>query len=164
MGLKYPKNPPGPGSRDGDEVTEAPTKSDRSLLGAERGTDHTRRLETDANRNLYVNVAADGRTESLLYTATLSTIAASTPTAFVAYTPASAVKVYKVLISGAVATDFNLRHNGSSIGKKYTNLEMQVEYDFDQGFELAALDTLDAVVEHCLTGKTKDFDIYVYGE
>lgn len=42
----------------GDEVTTAPQKGDRSLLAAERGTQQTRRLETDADSNLYVNVAA----------------------------------------------------------------------------------------------------------
>lgn len=164
MGLLYPKNPPGPGARDGDEVTTAPTKNDRTLLVSERGTDDARRLETDASRNLYVNVAADGRKETLLYSASIGPIADSTPTAFVAYTAPSTIKVYEVLISGAVATDFDLRHNGSSIGKKFTNLEMQVVYKFNQGFELAITDTLDAVVEHCLTGKTKSYDIYIYGE
>lgn len=42
----------------GDEVTTAPVKGDRSLLAAERGTQQTRRLETDADSNLFVNVAA----------------------------------------------------------------------------------------------------------
>ena len=42
----------------GDEPTHAPTKGDRSLLAAERGTQQTRRLETDPDNNLYVNVAS----------------------------------------------------------------------------------------------------------
>jgi hypothetical protein len=161
-GLDFPKYPED--TTDGDERTFSPHKTTDGLLAAERGTDFTRRIETDANRNLYVNVAADARKDTLLYSAALGPIADSTPTAFVAYTAPSAIKVYKVLISGAVATDFNLRHNGSSIGTKFTNLEMQVEFKFDQGFELAITDTMDAVVEHCLTGKTKSYNIYIYGE
>ena len=162
MGELWPKYPSD--VSDGDEPSHSPNKTHKSVLGVERGTDYTRRLEMDAEGNAYVNVAADGRQDTLLYSATLSSIADSTPTAFVAYTAPSAKKVYKVLISGAPYTDFTLRHNGSSIGKKYTNLEMQVEFTFNQGFELAATDTVDAVVEHCLTGKTKGFDIYIYGE
>ena len=162
MGLEWPKYPTD--VQGGDEPTHAPTKNDRSLLGAQRGTQQTRRLETDADSNLYVSVAADERKDTLLYTATISSIAAATPTAFLAYTAPVAVKVRKVLISGAANSDFNLRHLGSSIGKKYTNLEMQVEFEFPQGFELAALDTMDAVVEHCVTGHTKSYNIYIYGE
>lgn len=162
MGELFPKYPSE--TSDGDEPSFSPNKTHKSVLGVERGTHYTRRLEMDTDGNAYVNVAADARKDTLLYTAALSSIAASTPTAFVAYTAPSAVKVYKVLISGSANTDFNLRHLGSSIGKKYTNLEMQVEFIFDQGYELATTDTMDAVVEHCVTGKTKSYNIYIYGE
>ena len=162
MGLNWPKYPTD--VSDGDDVSHGPRKNDRSLLGTERGTDYTRRLETDSNRNLHVNVANDSRRDTLLYSATLGPIAASTPTAFVAYTAGTAVKVYKVLISGAAYSDFNLRHLGSSIGIKLTNHEMQVEFDFPHGYDMAVSDTMDAVVEHCVTGQTKSYNIYIYGE
>lgn len=55
MGDPFPRYPED--VIDGDEPTYAPTKSDHSLLAAERGTQHTKRLETDADNNLYVNVA-----------------------------------------------------------------------------------------------------------
>lgn len=162
MGELWPKYPSE--VTDGDEPSHSPTKSQNSVLGTERGTQSTRRLEMDTTGNAYVNVGADSRRSTLLYSAAIGPIAASTPTAFVAYTAPSAVKVYKVLISGAAYSDFILRHNASSIGIKYTNLEMQIEFQFDQGFELAATDTIDAVVEHCVTGKTKSYNIYIYGE
>lgn len=163
MGQLWPKQND-PEVRDGDEPTHSPNKNQNSLLATERGTDSTRRIETDTNNNLYVSVAADGRKESLLYSASLSSIADSTPTAFVAFVAPAAVKIYKVLITGSICTDFTLRHLGSSIGIKQTNLEMGVEFNFPQGYELAATDTLDAVVEHFVTGKTKSFNLYVYGE
>lgn len=56
MGIPYPKYPDE--VLDGDERTYSPHKTTDSLLAAERGTDFTRRLETDASRNLYVNIAA----------------------------------------------------------------------------------------------------------
>jgi len=55
MGLNFPKYP-GDVS-DGDEHAYSPNKTKDSLLATERGTDSTRRLETDVDRNLYVNVA-----------------------------------------------------------------------------------------------------------
>lgn len=162
MGQGWPKYPSDVG--DGDEPSHSPNKSQNSLLGTERGTDYTRRLETDGNNNLYTAIGSDSRQDTLLFSGSLSGIAANTPTAFTAYVAPSPVKVSKVLISGSAYSDFNLRHLGSSIGVKYTNLEMQVEFIFSHGYNLSATDTLDAVVEHCVTGKTKDFNIYVYGE
>jgi len=162
VGQNWPRYPSD--VNDGDEPSHSPNKSHKSLLGTERGTDYTRRLETDSNNNLFVNVAADNRKDTLLYTNSLSSIAADTPTTFTAYNAPSAVKIYKVLISGSAYTDFDLRHNGSVIGRKLTNLEMQVEFIFDQGYEIATADTIDAIVEHCVTGKTKNFNIYIYGE
>lgn len=163
MGLDFPKNPPGPGTRDGDEVTTAPAKNDRSLLGAERGTDHTRRLETDANRNLYVNVAADSKSETLLYSDTISALAASTPTAFVAYTVPSDQQITRVALWGQGAADYTLRLNGGTIGQKGTNLELNTEFVFGSGYPVATADSVDVVVDHCSTGHTKDFKLYIYG-
>lgn len=162
MGEEFPRYPSE--TSDGDEPSFSPNKTHKSVLGVERGTHYTRRLEMDASGNAYVNVADNSQKDTLLYSAAVGPIAASTPTAFVAYTAPSAVKVYKVLISGAAYSDFTLRHNASSVGIKYTNLDMQVEFEFNEGFELAATDTMDAVVEHCVTGKTKSYNIYIYGE
>lgn len=163
MGLKFPKNPPGPGTRDGDEVTTAPAKNDRCILGAERGTDHTRRLETDASRNLYVNVAADSKSETLLYSASLAGIADSTPTAFVAYTVPSSQQITRVALWGQGAADYTLRLNAAVIGTKGTNLELNTEFVFSSGYPVVTADSVDVVVDHCSTGHTKDFKIYIYG-
>jgi len=162
MGEIFPKYPDD--VLDGDEPSISPTKNHKSVLGVERGTQSTRRLEMDAAGNAYVNVAADSRTETLLYTASLATIAASTPTAFAAYIAPSAQTVYRVLINGSAYTDHSLRHNGSDIGSKDTNLEHFTEFVFDQGFPLAFGDTLDILLEHCVTGKTKSYTMYIYGE
>lgn len=56
MGDTFPRYPDEVAG--GDEPTYPPKNSlDHSLLAAERGTQQTHRLETDANNNLYVNVA-----------------------------------------------------------------------------------------------------------
>jgi len=161
MGLNWPKYPQD--VNDGDEVSHAPTKNDRSLLGTERGTDSTRRLELDTDRNLYTNIGADSRSESLLYSASLSTIADSTPTAFTAYTAPSAQKIYRVEVTGSGCADYALRINASTVGMKQTNIEMGVVFTFDRGYPVAFGDSVDLVVEHFVPGKTKDFNLYVYG-
>lgn len=54
MGTKFPQPP----DADGDEPALSPgATGHRSLVGAERNTDKTRRLETDDKRNLFVNIA-----------------------------------------------------------------------------------------------------------
>lgn len=161
MGEFWPKYPSD--VNDGDEPTHAPTKSDRTLLGSERGTQYARRLETDSNRNLYTNIADDSRTESLLYSASLSGIAASTPTAFTAYTAPATKKVYRVEVSGEGAADYVLRVNSSTVGIKRTNLELNTTFVFDKGLSLAFGDSMDVVVDHCSIGHTKDFDLHIYG-
>lgn len=161
MGELWPKYPND--VSDGDEVSHAPTKNDRSLLGTERGTQSTRRFEMDADRNLYTNIGADSRTEGLLYSASLTAVVDSTPTAFVAYTAPAAKKVYKVVVSGEGAADYTLRLNAGSLGIKRTNLELNIEFVFDKGISLAFGDALDVVVDHCSIGNTKDFDLFVYG-
>ena len=161
MGEIWPKFPQD--VQDGDEVSHAPTKNDRSLLGTERGTQSTRRFEMDAERNLYTNIGADSRTEGLLYSTSLSAVVDSTPTAFVAYTAPSAKKVYKILLSGQGAADYTLRLNAGTIGVRRTNLDLDVEFTFEKGLSLVFGDALDVVVDHCSIGNTKDFDLFVYG-
>lgn len=163
MGKEFPKYPSD--VADGDERAYSPHKTTDSLLATQRGTDFTRRLETDSERNLYVNIGKDtSKSIDLLYSASLSSIAANTPTAFVAYTAPSAKVVYKIIISGEAAANYLFRKNASDLSTRRTNLELDVELNFDQGLPLVFGDTLDAVVEHLSTGHTKDFNFYIYGK
>lgn len=161
MGDKFPRYPSD--VSDGDEPSFAPTKSDRSLLGTERGTDFTRRFEMDAAGNLFVTVGKIAESEELLHSASLTGIADNTATAFPAFTASAETKVYRVLLSGEGAADYEIRHNGSVIATRRTNLELDTEHVFAKGFVLAFGDTLDAVVTHFSTGNTKDFNLYIYG-
>lgn len=86
MGKPFPKYPE---NLAGDEPTYAPTKSDRSLLAAERGTQSTKRLETDSLNNLYVNIAS-GSTGIPVFTSTVNSysetlVPFATPTTILTY-------------------------------------------------------------------------------
>lgn len=56
MGLQRPDQR----DLDGDESVISPRHSNESILASKRGTDETKRIETDASGNLFVNVAAGG--------------------------------------------------------------------------------------------------------
>ena len=43
---------------DGDQSVQSPAHRSESLLASERGSDATRRLETDSSNNLFVNIGA----------------------------------------------------------------------------------------------------------
>lgn len=161
MGKEFPKFPDD--TLDGDEVTFAPTKADRSLLAAERGTDSTRRIEVDASRNLMVNVAADSKSETLLHSATLTALASDTPTAFAAYAVPSTQQITRVLVWGDTTADFTLRLNASEIGKKGTLVSLDADFVFSSGYPVVTADSVDVVVEHFSTGKSRNFKLYIYG-
>ena len=51
----------------GDEPTHSPTKNQNSLLAAQRGTQQTRRIETDEDGNIHVNLAASNPSGTFAY-------------------------------------------------------------------------------------------------
>jgi hypothetical protein len=160
MGEKFPKYPDD--VVDGDEPSFSPNKTMKSVLGTEQGTQATRRILLKNGRVLTDSVMST-LPETLLYTASLSNVIDSTPTAFVAYTAPSAKTITRVLVSGEGAADYILRLNGSDIGTRRTTIELNAEYPFKQGLSIVATNTLDILVNHCSIGNLKDFELYIYG-
>jgi len=156
------KRRPHPLDGSGDDSVLSPNQNQPSLLLTERGTNRTVRWEADANGAAYVNVK-DTNNDTLLHSGSASTVAASTETTISTFIASATVKVYKIIATGSGCTDFTLRHNLTEIGFKQTNIEMGVEFTFDNGYPIDLNDTLDIRVQHYVTGKTKDFKMFVYG-
>ena len=168
MGEKWPDIPVVQGG-DGDDATYAPQKNDRSLLAAERGTQNTRRLQTDADRNLYVRVAADDSTPgagagiSPLASGAATAVPASTLTTITTYTAASATRVTKISCGGSVYAKFQLFKNTVLIDTHRSGPDRAIQLVFDPGLALAPGDVLDVKVTHYVTGSMEEFEATVYG-
>lgn len=148
----------------GEESGHSPLERTKSILGV-KADRATVALQATDDGILKVAPIEGVSTSSLLHTGSASAIAAATPTTVTTFVAGAATVVRKVLVStDASACDFELRKNGSDIGIKRTNGDLNVEFEFKQGLSLAVLETLSVVVDHCVTGKLKKFDMYVYGE
>lgn len=165
MGDTFPQYPNE--VQDGDEVTHAPTKGDRSLLGAERGTQFTRRLETDVDRNLYVHVAADDTSGSAsvapMAVGAAAAVPASSLTTIVTYTAIVAARITRVSVSGTDYAKFQLFLNTVLIETQRTSPERSLDFLFDVPLGMAPGDILDVKVTHYATGVLADFESTIYG-
>lgn len=161
MGKHYPSYPGD--VQDGDEPSFSPNKTQHSLLGTERGTDYTRRIETDADGSLHVNISSTSALESLLHSGSTGPIASATPTTISTYNAVGDRIIYKITVSGEAAADFTLRKNLSTIDIKRTNIDLNAVFSFPHGMALASGDTLDVRVTHESTGNLRTFDMFVFG-
>lgn len=153
--------------QDGDEPTHAPTKSDHSLLGAERGTQNTRRLETDDERNLYVHVADDDTalpsSVAILATSSAANVPDSTLTTIVTYTAVAATKITRIAVSGTMYGKFQLFKNTVLFETRRTSPERSTDFAFNSPLSLALGDILDVKVTQFQIGLLGDFESTVYG-
>lgn len=153
--------------QDGDEPTHAPTKSDHSLLGAERGTQNTRRLETDDERNLYVHIGADDTAAPFsvapLAVDSESGVPASTLATIVTYAAVVAKRITRISVSGTDYAKFQLFLNTVLIETQRTSPERSLDFRFDVPLGMAPGDILDVKVTHYATGVLADFESTVYG-
>lgn len=165
MGDTFPQYPNE--VQDGDEVTHAPNKGDRSLLGAERGTQYTRRLETDADRNLFVHVAADDTGTSFVVAPLagngITGVPASTLSTIVTYTAVATTRITRIAVSGTDYAKFQLFLNASLIETRRSSPERSLDFPFDVPLGLAPGDVLDVKVTHYATGVLADFEATIYG-
>lgn len=166
MGEPFPKYPED--VLNGDEPTYAPTKSDHSLLAAERGTQHTKRLETDSDNNLFVNVAADTGSlsstgVSALAVGGLTAVPASTTTTIVTYAAASTTRLTKISVSGTVYAKFQLFLNTVLIDTKRSGPERSLDFSFDIPLAIGVGDIIDVKVTHYNTALLEDFNSTIYG-
>lgn len=165
MGLTYPNYPTD--VQGGDEPTHSPNKSQNSLLGAERGTQQTRRLETDSSSNLYVHVAADDTalptSVSALAGASVTGVTASTLTTILTYTAVAAKKLTRIGVSGTDYAKFQLFLNTVLIETKRSGPDRSLDYSFVSPLALAIGDILDVKVTHYAPGVLADFESTIYG-
>lgn len=151
------------GVQGGDEASQSPGKRTKSLLGSNSDDSGRTKLIKVHETNCGI-LTTQAQKDNLLHSGTSGSVAASTITTISVFIAGETLRVYRVLATGSVATDFTLRQNLAEIGFKQTNLEMGVEFIFPNGLELVDTDTLDVRVEHFVTGKSKTFKLFIYGE
>jgi hypothetical protein len=166
VGLPFPAYPGG--TSDGDERTDSPKKTTPSLLASERGTDYTRRLETDTERNLYVHVAEDSSAAGLVVTAlaagATTNLADSILTTLVTYTaPAGGKRISKIEAGGTLYAKYQMFINTVLVATRRSGPDRYVVFDFSSPYSLAASDILDVKVTHYNTGTAGDFESSVFG-
>lgn len=164
MGLSRPSTT----DNNGDESVFSPKRSEETLLATERGTDASRRLETDAQRNLYVNVAAGSLTVTPTTVAPLANgsvtgVAAGLLTTITTYTAPAAMKITRVSAGGTSYAKFQLFLNTILIETRRTGPERITDFAFESPLNMANGDILDVKVTHYSTGFASDFEATVYG-
>jgi hypothetical protein len=161
----YPQYPSE--TQGGDDPTFSPQKGQNTLLGSERGTQHAKRLETDASNNLYVRVAADdtgaGLSVTPLATGSATSVPASTLTTIVTYTAVTAKKVSKISCGGSIYAKFQLFINTVLVDTHRSGPDRAIQLVFDSPLSLGAGDVLDVKVTHYVTGELEEFEATVYG-
>ena len=164
MGLLFPNYPE---NIQGDEPTYAPTKSDRTLLGAERGTQLSRRLETDSDPNLYVRIAADDVAPpaqvSALASDDVTGVSDGVLTTILTFTAAADTRLTRIAISGTDYAKFQIFIDTLLVETKRSGPDRSVELAFVAPLGLAAGQILDVKVTHYATGVLADFESTVYG-
>lgn len=166
MGLLFPNYPE---HIQGDEPTYAPQKSDHTLLGAERGTQLSRRLETDSNRNLYVRIAAADvdvfvpSSVAALANGSVTNVPASTLTTILTYTAAVATRLTRISVSGTDYAKFQIFINTVLIETKRSGPDRSLDFSFTSPLALSIGQILDVKVTHYAPGVLADFESTIYG-
>lgn len=163
MGLQRPDNV----DLNGDESVVSPRHSQPSLLGSVRGTNETKRIETDSSANLYVHVAADDTVAPTsvqpLAVGSVTNVPASTLTTVVTYTAPSDKKLTKISVSGTDYAKFQLFKNTVLIDTRRSGPERSLQFEFASPLSLASGEVLDVKVTHYATGVLADFESTIYG-
>lgn len=164
MALNFPNYPENVG---GDEPTVAPTKNDRAILGAERGTQFTRRIETDANRNVYVRIAADDVAPpaqvSALASSGVANVTASTLTTILTYTAPANQRITRISVSGTDYAKFQIFLNTVLIETRRSGPDRSLDFTFTAPLGMASGNILDVKVTHYAPGVLADFESTIYG-
>lgn len=164
MALNWPNYPENVG---GDEPTASPTKNQNSLLGAERGTQFARRLETDADRNLYVRIAADNvappASVSALAADDVTSVTNGTLTTILTYTAGADTRLTRISVSGTDYAKFQIFLNTVLIETKRSGPDRSLDFIFTAPLGLSSGQILDVKVTHYAPGVLADFESTIYG-
>lgn len=166
MAYTWPNYPENVG---GDEPTTSPNKNQNGLLGSERGTQFTRRLETDASNNLFVRIGAIDpllfvpSNVSALAGSSITGVTASTLSTILTYTAATAKRLVRIGVSGTDYAKFQLFLNTVLIETKRSGPDRSLDFAFTSPLSLAIGDILDVKVTHYAPGVSADFESTIYG-
>jgi hypothetical protein len=152
----------------GDEATHSPFKTQNSLLAAERGTQKTKRIETDEDNNVYVRVAKDdsssGFEAEVLAVGAVSGLVDNSLVTITTFVASADAKVSKISCSGDAPADFTVLLNTTQIDiKRSSTSDLDKEFSFEHPLKLVLNDVLDIQVKHHATGKTRSFNATIYG-
>ncbi len=161
MAYEYPDYPGD--VLDGDEASYSPHKTQHSLLATERGTDFTRRIETDGSNNLFVSVGALGVSVQAIAASAQVNVPDGSLTTIVTHTAATTQKVTRVSVGGTDYAKFQLFKNTVLIETRRSGPERVIDFRFDVPLGLASGDILDVKVTHFNTGVLADFEATIYG-
>jgi hypothetical protein len=163
VGAQRPINP----DLNGDESAVSPRQAQPGILGHLRGTDQTKRIETDAQGNLYAHVATDDTAipsaVNALASGSITAIPDATIATIVTYTAASAKRVTRIACSGTIYGTYQLFLNTGLIETKRSSPDRSIEFMFSSPLQLNASDILDVKVTHYYTSHLEDFNSTVYG-
>ena len=164
MAYNWPNYPENVG---GDEPTASPTKNQNSLLGSERGTQFTRRLETDVDNNLFVRVAGDDVAPPAVVSALANDDVTNVPdgalTTILTLTAIADTKITRIAVSGTDYAKFQLFIDTVLIETKRSSPERSLDFIFTAPLGLVAGQILDVKVTHYATGVLADFESTIYG-
>lgn len=163
MGAQRPVNP----DLNGDESAVSPRQAQPGILGHVRGTDQTKRIEQDAQGNLFVHVGADDTTlpsaVGPLVSGSVTAIPDATPTTIVTYTAATPTRVTQISVSGTIYGTYQLYLNTVWIETKRSSPHRSLDFRFERPLLLNASDILDVKVTHMYVGNLEDFETTIYG-
>jgi len=158
---------PDPIDLDGDDPVQSPYKNQKSLLGSLRGANKSRRLETDADNNLYVHVADDDTAGSMVVSpiavGSVTSVPSSTLTTIVTYTAAATTRLSRISVSGTVYAKYQLFFNTVLVETKRSGPERSIDFAFKSPLGMVATDILDVKVTHYNTALLENFEATVYG-
>lgn len=163
MGAQRPVNP----DLNGDESAVSPRQAQPGLLGHVRGTDETKRIETDSQGNLHVHVDVDDSAipNSVLPLAggSVTAVPDATITTICTFTATGSTKVTRISCSGTIYGSYRLFLNTVLIETKRSSPDRSIDFSFSSPLQLNLSDILDVKVTHYYTGHLEDFDATVYG-
>jgi len=131
-------------------------------------SDETRRIRTDDNGRLLVNVETGTIISSESSVLPLATddsqnVIDNTLTTIVTYTAATDKKISKISVSGTDYAKFQLFLNAVLFETKRSGPERSLDFNFDNPLALSSGDILDVKVTHYATGLLADFESTIYG-
>lgn len=148
----------------GDEATYSPRKIQHSILASQRGTDYTKRIETDEENNVFVHVAKDSvSTSNVLYNE-IKNVPNSTLSTIITHIASKDLTISKIGCSGSCYAKFLLCLNLNIIETKRSSPSRNVEFVFNKPLLIKKDDIIELKVIHEYTNELHDFEVSIYGD